>query len=96
MYGPQISESSSNIEKIQGNRGYSITASVNALSRFYEWLSQDYPDEMNPVDRHTAVTSYSGSKTAREEEGYKTGVADEDYRLLLDKSGPGMQSETDC
>jgi integrase len=70
--------------KNQGNRGYSITASVNALSRFYEWLSQDYPDEMNPVDRHTAVTSYSGSKTAREEEGYKTGVADEDYRLLLD------------
>ena len=74
-------------EKDNGSRGADIAQHIASLKRFYAYLGQDFPDQNNPVRAHLRTTSYTNGRTAREEEGYDTGVTDEEFQQLLDNVG---------
>jgi len=74
-------------EKDNGSRGADIAQHIASLKRFYAYLGQDFPDQNNPVRAHLRTTSYTSGRTAREEEGYDTGVTDEEFQQLLDNVG---------
>jgi len=74
-------------ERDNGSRGADIAQHIASLKRFYGYLGQDYPNQNNPVKAHLETTSYTNGMTAREEEGYDTGVTDEEFQQLLDNVG---------
>ena len=74
-------------EEENGSRGKDVALHVASLKRFYEYLEQDFPDRRNPVKIHTDATTYATGRTARDEEGFDTGVADQEFQLLLENVG---------
>jgi len=68
----------------KGRSGSDIAAHIRSLKRFYDWLGQDYPNEENPVVRHLESASYSTNSSLRKKNGYKKGITDGEYQLMLD------------
>jgi len=75
----------------KGSGPANLNNHFGSLKRFYEYVGQDYPDRDNPVELHGEVASYVQGDTLRKENGFETGMTDEDYRKLL--TGVGKKYE---